>query len=171
MDFELNEDRRMLADTLSRFLTDNYGIDQRHGFVMSDDRFSREMWGRFAELGVVGALFPESAGGFGGEGDDITVVFEALGRHLVVEPFLPTLMAGTVLAKAGGHEALMESVIGGEALVALAHGEPGGRYELAHVETSANEGSDGYQLNGNKAVVLGQLFKHRPPNWCVPVVL
>ncbi|MEL7430434.1 MAG: acyl-CoA dehydrogenase family protein, partial [Pseudomonadota bacterium] len=77
MDFELNDDRRMLAETLSRFLADNYTIDKRHGFVMSDERFSREMWGRFAELGVIGALFPEEAGGFGGQGDDITVVFEA----------------------------------------------------------------------------------------------
>lgn len=155
MDFELNDDRRMLAETLSRFLSDTYTIDKRHGFVMSDERFSREMWGRFAELGVIGALFSEAAGGFGGEGDDITVVFEALGRHLVVEPFLPTLLAGTVLSQTGGQETLLEQVIGGEALIALAHGEPASRYELSHVETRATRSGDGYILDGNKAVVLG----------------
>lgn len=155
MNFELNEDRKMLSETLTRFLTDNYAIDKRHGFAMSDERFSREMWAQFAELGIIGALFPESVGGFGGEGDDLTVVFEALGRHLVVEPFLPTLLAGSVLSDVGGQEALLEQVIAGEALIAFAHGEPASRYELSHVETSAVANGDAYTLNGNKSVVLG----------------
>ena len=155
MDFQLSDDRRMLAETLSRFLADNYAIDQRHGFVMLDDRFSRDMWSKFAELGVIGALFPESAGGFGGEGDDITVVFEALGRHLVVEPFLPTLLAGSVLSDVGGHEALIENTIAGEALLALGFGEPAGRYELSHVETKAKEANGSYTITGNKSVVMG----------------
>ena len=29
---------------------------------------SDEMWGAMAELGLIGALFPEEAGGFGGAG-------------------------------------------------------------------------------------------------------
>ena len=155
MEFELNEDRRMLSDTLLRFLADNYDIEKRHGFAMSDEHFSPEMWGRFAELGVVGALFPESAGGFGGEGGDLMVVFEALGRHLVVEPFLPTLLAGTALAEVGGQEALLESVIGGENLLALAHGEPDSRYQLAQVNATATDDGGSWNVSGNKAVVLG----------------
>ena len=35
-----------------------------------------------AELGALFALSPEDAGGFGGTGFDISVVFEALGRAL-----------------------------------------------------------------------------------------
>ncbi len=155
MDFELNEDRTLLSDTLGRFLTDNYPIEKRHGFVMSDDRFSREMWGQFAELGMIGALFKEEAGGFGGHGPDLMVVFEALGRHLVVEPFLPTLLAGTALAGAGSQENLIEHVIAGEAMIALAHGEPASRYELSHVETQAEKTGGAYAITGNKAVVLG----------------
>ncbi|MEM9278247.1 MAG: acyl-CoA dehydrogenase [Pseudomonadota bacterium] len=155
MNFELNEDRRLLSETLSRFLADNYDIDKRHGFAMSDERFSREMWGRFAELGMIGALFEESAGGFGGEGADLMVVFEALGRHLVVEPFLPTLLAGSVLAKTGNHGDLLESVIGGEALLALAHGEPDSRYELSKVSASAEASGENWSISGDKAIVLG----------------
>ena len=111
MDFELNEDRRMLSETLARFLADNYDIEKRHGFVMSDERFSREMWAKFAELGIIGALFSEESGGFGGAGDDLMVVFEALGKHLVVEPFLPTLLAGSLISAVGNqewHASLME---------------------------------------------------------------
>ena len=157
MDFELNEDRRLLAETLSRFLTDNYGIDTRHGIAMSEERFSRDLWQQFAELGIIGALFSEEAGGFGGDGDDLMVVFEALGRHLVVEPFLPTLMAGTVLAGCGdAHSELIGEVIEGSKLIAFGHGEPGSRYDLEHVDAKATKGSDDvWQISCHKAVVLG----------------
>jgi len=53
VDFDLSEDRRMLSDTLARFLGDNYTIEKRHEFAGSDGGFSREMWGRFAELGII----------------------------------------------------------------------------------------------------------------------
>lgn len=155
MDFALNDDRRMLSETLERFLTDNYDLEKRHGFAMQEGGFSAEMWSEFSKLGIIGALFDAEAGGFGGEGADLMVVFEALGKHLVVEPFLPTLLAGTVLAKTGGNEALIESIIEGEALVALAHGEPASRYELNLVETVAKQESDNWLISGNKSVVLG----------------
>jgi len=155
MDFELSEERTLLSDTLKRFLEDNYDIDKRHGFVMTDDRFSKQIWAQFAELGMIGALFKEDAGGFGGHGADLMVVFEALGRHLVVEPFLPTLLAGTALASTSGQEGLIEQVISGEAMIALAHGEPMGRYELSHVTTTAEKDGDTFKISGDKAVVLG----------------
>lgn len=155
MDFELNEDRRLLSETLTHFLSDNYGIEQRHGHAMADDRFSREMWAKFAELGMIGVMFSEDTGGFGGEGVDLMVLFESLGRHLVVEPFLPTLLAGSVLSGTGGQNDLLEEVIGGAKLIALAHGEPDSRYELAQVSTKAEKAGSGWQLTGRKAVVLG----------------
>lgn len=155
MDFELNEDRRMLSDTLLRFLDDNYDIEKRHGFAMSDDHYSADMWKQFAELGIIGALFPEDVGGFGGEGADIMVVFEALGRSLVLEPFLPSLLAGTVLVETGGAPELLEAVIAGQSKIALAHGEPGGHYELSNVSTAASKADEGWIIDGDKAVVIG----------------
>jgi alkylation response protein AidB-like acyl-CoA dehydrogenase len=157
MDFALSDDRRMLAETLGRFLKDNYPLDKRHEFARSPEGFSRDMWAKFAELGVIGALFDESAGGFGGDGDDLMVVFEALGRALVVEPFLPTLLAGSLIADLGSpsHKTMLEAVISGETLVALAHGEPQSRYELAHVATHAVEAEGGFAVTGHKSVVLG----------------
>lgn len=155
MDFKLNDDRRMLAETLERFLADNYDIEKRHGYAMHDGGFSSEMWSQFAELGVIGALFDESAGGFGGEGADLMVLFEALGRHLVVEPFLPTLMAGSVLANTGNNRDLIESTISGEAMLALAHGEPASRYEISNLTASAENKGDDWLVTGEKSVVLG----------------
>lgn len=157
MDFSLNDDRRMLSDTLSRFLNDQYSIEKRHEFAAGDEGFSREIWSQFAELGIIGALFSEEKGGFGGEGEDIAVVFEQLGRSLVVEPFLPSLLAGSVLGEMGNQaqQELLEKIISGEVLVAFAHGEPNSRYEIERVATLATNGDKGWVLNGSKSIVLG----------------
>jgi alkylation response protein AidB-like acyl-CoA dehydrogenase len=153
MDFHHSEDRQMLADTLGRYLQQRYPIDTRNRISGSEEGWSREHWAALAELGIVGALFGEEAGGFGGTGFDLAAVFEPLGRALVVEPFLGALMAGRALAKAGGQDALLGDVIAGTTLVAFAHEEPQSRYDLADVETKAARSGDGWALTGRKAVV------------------
>jgi hypothetical protein len=155
MNFQHTEDRRMLADTLNRFVHEQYGFATRDTLARSDSGFSRELWVRFAELGIVGALFKEADGGFGGAGFDIAVVFESLGRGLVIEPFLGALVVGYALAHAGGdaQKALIASLIEGHAVTALAHDEPGSHYELTRVSTRAVRGSNGWVLTGAKTVV------------------
>ena len=83
MNFQHTEDRRMLADTLNRFVAEQYGFNTRDTIARSTAGFSADMWQRFAGLGVIGALFDEADGGFGGAGFDVAVAFEALGRGLV----------------------------------------------------------------------------------------
>jgi alkylation response protein AidB-like acyl-CoA dehydrogenase len=160
MNFQHTEDRRMLADTLNRFVGEQYGFDTRDRIARSAQGFSTEMWTRFAELGIIGALFDEADGGFGGGGFDIAVVFESLGRGLVVEPFLDTLIVGRAIAKSGtdAQKTALGELIDGSRIVALAHGEPDSHYELARVTTRARRGNVGngsaaWQLNGAKAVV------------------
>ncbi|WP_266181374.1 acyl-CoA dehydrogenase family protein [Dyella humicola] len=155
MNFQHTEDRQMLADTLNRFVTEQYGFATRDRIAQSPDGFSKELWSRFAELGIIGALFNEADGGFGGDGFDIAVVFESLGRGLVVEPFLGTLIAGHAIARAGNatQKALLAKLIEGTALATLAHDEPGSHYELSKVSTRAVRGADGWVLTGAKAVV------------------
>ncbi|WP_042266574.1 acyl-CoA dehydrogenase family protein [Paraburkholderia heleia] len=155
MDFQHTEDRRMLADTLNRFITEQYGFHARDTIARSDAGFSADMWRRFAELGVIGALFDEADGGFGGAGFDVAVVFEALGRGLVVEPFLDTLIVGRALAHAGSEaqRARIASFVDGSQIAALAHDEPGSHYEDARVATRAEKSGDGWVLQGAKGVV------------------
>jgi alkylation response protein AidB-like acyl-CoA dehydrogenase len=100
MNFEHTEERRMLADSLNRFIAEQYGFETRDRIAASSHGYSSEMWARFAGLGVIGALLREEDGGFGGSGFDIAVVFEALGRGLVVEPFLGSAVLAAA-AKSG----------------------------------------------------------------------
>ncbi|SAK61980.1 acyl-CoA dehydrogenase domain-containing protein [Caballeronia fortuita] len=155
MDFQHTEDRRMLADSLNRFIVEQYGFDARNKIARSQEGFSRDMWRRFCELGIIGAFFDDSVGGFGGDGFDVSVVFEALGRGLVVEPFLDALIVGRALAHAGDEKqrALIAKMIEGDVIAAFAHDEPGSHYELARVNTRAARHGDGWTLNGVKSVV------------------
>ncbi|WP_028228174.1 acyl-CoA dehydrogenase family protein [Paraburkholderia ferrariae] len=155
MNFQHTEDRRMLADTLNRFVAEQYGFATRDTIARSAEGFSADMWRRFAELGVIGALFPEAQGGFGGAGFDVSVVFESLGRGLVVEPFLDTLIVGRALAHAGNEaqQAHIASLIDGSQIAAFAHDEPGSHYEASRVTTRAAKHGGGWVLNGAKGVV------------------
>ena len=156
MNFEHTEDRRMLADSMGRFLREQYPFEARNKIIKSEQGWSSDVWKEMAELGVIGALFGEADGGFGGGSFDIAVVFEQLGRGLVVEPLFGTFLAGTVIAAAGNETQRqgLSDVIAGTRILAFAHGEPDAGYEMARVTTRASRNGDRWVLNGSKAVVL-----------------
>ena len=155
MNFQHTEDRRMLADSLNRYLSENNSIERRHQSAEGTLGYSTSLYTGLAELGAIGALFPEEAGGFGGSGFDVSLVFECLGRNLAVEPMLGALVVGQALIAAGtdAQRALLEGIVSGGAVAALAHDEPGSHYELSHVAMTATQTANGWVLNGSKAVV------------------
>jgi hypothetical protein len=156
MNFNPSEDRRMLADSLDRYVSEQYSIETRHEISATAQGYSPKQWAKFAELGIIGALFTEEQGGFGGTGFDIAVVFESLGRGLVVEPFLASaVLAGSVIAYAGNdaQKALIEEIIAGDLIATLAHEEAASHYVLNRVTTRATRDGDHYVIDGAKAVV------------------
>jgi len=155
MNFQHTEDRRMLADSLDRFIAEQYGFSERDRIARSDEGFDAARWSQLAEIGALGALFPEDVGGFGGAGFDVAVVFESLGKGLVVEPFLGALIVGRAIAQAGteGQKERIASLIDGSTVAALAHEEPGSHHEPTLVGTRAERSGDGWVLKGAKAVV------------------
>ncbi|MFC5514035.1 acyl-CoA dehydrogenase family protein [Massilia jejuensis] len=156
MNFEHTEERRMLADSLNRFIAERYGFETRNRIAADAQGYSPEMWNHFAELGVIGALMREEDGGFGGGGFDIAVVFEALGRGLVLEPLLASaVLAGEAIAAAGSdaQRGLLEGIADGSTIASFAHDEPDTHYELARVGLAARRDGDGWVLDGVKSVV------------------
>jgi alkylation response protein AidB-like acyl-CoA dehydrogenase len=155
MNFQHTEDRRMLADSLNRYISEKNSIERRHTSAGGTFGYSKEVYAGLAELGTIGALFPEDAGGFGGTGFDVSVVFECLGRNLAVEPLLGALVVGQALIAAGtdAQRAQLEAIVAGGTVAALAHDEPGSHYELTHVAMTATQTTNGWVLNGAKAVV------------------
>ena len=157
MDFSFTEEQTLLRNMVQSFVQDNYDFDSRMKIVRSDDGMSREIWGQFAELGLLAAPFSEDMGGLDGGPIEIMVIMEELGRGLVVEPYLPTVvLCGGILNRHGSDaqkEAHLAGIIGGEDIWALGYSEPQSRFNPADVLTSAKADGDGYVLNGTKAVV------------------
>ena len=88
---------------------------------------------------------------------DNMVVMEEIGRALVVEPYLQTVVIGGGFlkhAKPAGAEELIGKIIAGDAIIAFAYAEPQGRYNLANLVTVARKDGAGWVINGHKAVVV-----------------
>src|SRR5579883_2414762 len=152
-----SDEQKLLADSVARFLEKEYGFEARRAAAASEDGFSRAMWQRFAELGWLGIGVPEALGGLGGGAVETAIVMEGIGRHLVVEPYFPTVVLGAGLLRLAGaaFAAQLGAVAEGRLRLAFAHSEPRARFALSHVETRAERTGSGFRLTGRKAVVLG----------------
>lgn len=155
MDFNHSEERQMLGDTITRWVMNDYPLKARLEAGVSELGYAPDRLAALAELGVIGALFGEDADGFGGAGFDLAVVFEGLGKGLVIEPLLPALLAGSILENAGNdaQKALLEPVIEGSKTLAFAHFEGDDGDDPRWIETTAKKGADGWNISGHKAVV------------------
>jgi pimeloyl-CoA dehydrogenase small subunit len=159
MDFSFTEEQSMLRDTVASYLADHYSFDQRRAALAKEPGWSPAIWKAFAEeLGILGAPFSEELGGLGGGPVENMIVMEEMGKALVVEPYLGTVVIGGGFLKHSGHAGAAEligQIIAGEAIFAFAYAEPQGRYNLADLKTTAKKDGAGYVLNGHKAVVIG----------------
>ncbi|MCW3475362.1 acyl-CoA dehydrogenase family protein [Limobrevibacterium gyesilva] len=158
MDFDFSDDQRLLKDSVDRLIADRYDFEQRKKYANEPDGWSRDMWARYAELGLLGLPFPEAAGGFGGGPVETMTVMEAFGRGLVLEPYFATVTLGGGLLRHAGSErqqaALLPQVAAGELKLAFAHVERQSRYDLQDVGVTATRDGAGWLLNGEKSVVL-----------------
>jgi alkylation response protein AidB-like acyl-CoA dehydrogenase len=155
MNFDYSEEQQLLADSVRRFLARDYEFETRKKIVASAPGCSAQAWGTFAEMGLTGLPFPAEHGGFGGGAVDLMGVMEAFGEALVVEPYLPTVMAGRIVARSPLAPKILPAVIEGKMKLAFAHGEKGARYDLSSVKTAARRSGAGWMLEGEKAAVVG----------------
>jgi len=158
MNFELSEEQRLLAESVGRYLNDQYGFEERKQIVRSDSGANEAVWKQLAEMGVLSIPFSEAAGGIGGGAVDMMSAMQAVGSALVVEPVLATLLAGRLIDRAGSapqQSELLANVIDGSRKLAFAHTEDGARYRLSQVAMTATRSGAGWTLSGLKRVVLG----------------
>ena len=139
MDFNYSEEQQLLKDSVEKFLQKNYSFETRREIIAARQGISATAWEGFGSLGLLGLPIPPEHDGFGGNAVDTMIVMEALGRYLVVEPYLQTVVLGASTIVLGGSEAqrriLLPSIVSGSIKLAFAHGEPGARFSLNHVET------------------------------------
>ncbi len=160
MDFNVSDDQRLLRDSVDRMLGDAYDdFGKRRAYAAEPDGFSRALWQRYAELGLLGLPFAEADGGFGGGPVETMLVMEAFGRALALEPYLPTVLLGGGILRLAGSDAQrrahVPSIIDGSRRLAFAQAERQSRYDLHDVATTARAEPEGWILDGAKDLVLG----------------
>lgn len=159
MDLSLSEEQRMLGDAAGRFVAGRYSFEARRAILQSNEGFSREVWREFADLGWLGLNISEEFGGLGASAVETSVVMEAFGRALVVEPYLETaVIAANLIGALGSQQqkqALLPPIAEGRSILAFAHVEPQARYNLEDVAATARRSGGGWTISGRKDVVLG----------------
>ncbi len=156
MDFDLTDDQRLLAESVSRFVSDRYGdFEARKAHRAGPRGYGAANWATLAEMGLLGLTLPEEMGGFGGGPVETLLVMEQFGRGLVLEPYLATVVLGLgLLRRVPGQEALCAQAAAGEVTLAFAHQERQARHDLHDVATAARPEGEGWRLSGAKGVVL-----------------
>jgi pimeloyl-CoA dehydrogenase small subunit len=158
MDFALTEEQELLRHSVQRLFADHYGFDARKRYAQEPGGYSRALWARYAELGLLGLPFAEEHGGSAGGPVETMIVMEEVGRALALEPYLSTVVLAGGLLRLGGGKALCADLVpkiaGGDLMLAFAHAERQSRYDLADVAASARREGAGYVLDGAKSLVL-----------------
>ncbi len=165
MNFEFSDEQQQLADSVQKFLANEYTFEQRKLILQSPSGVSSSVWATFADMGLTAIALPEADGGFGGGATDLMAAMEACGEALVVEPLLDNIaLGGRLVSKAGSlaqRAAWLPGLIAGSVQLVFASLEPGSRYDLAPHQTTAQATGDGWVLDGEKCVVMGAATANR----------
>lgn len=158
MNFDSNEEQRLLADSVQRFVDKDYDFEHRNQIIASAEGWDSASWQALAEMGVMGLALPSEYGGFDGGAVDLMAIMEIFGAGLVVEPVLPTVLAARLVVRTGSDaqkQAVLPQVAEGTLRLAFAHLERGARFDLSHVKAEAREAGGAWTISGTKCAVLG----------------
>lgn len=153
---DFTEEHRMIAETTRQFV-DNEVVPRTDELEQHDWKLSRELIGKAAELGLIGANIPEEYGGLGLDQTSGALVGENIGRSasfattLGAESgigLLPIIYFATEAAK----QKYLPKIASGELVTAYALTEAGSGSDAMAAKATARLSEDGteYILNGEK---------------------
>ena len=166
MDFTYDDEQQALREAVRGLLATTYADHEaRRRTVATDDGFDRVLWGRLAEMGILGLPFSEADGGVGAGPVEIGIVCQELGRVLAPEPYLASIVhAGGLVAAVGSAEQkadLLGRLSAGEIVLAAADTSPGDRWASRADGVRASLSGDAWTLDGVADPVLaGDVADH-----------
>ncbi len=154
MDFSLNDEQREIQALARDFARAE--IEPHAGDWDREHRFPRELFGKLAELGLMGACVPEEYGGAGDEFISYVLVLEELSRadagvgvtvavHTSAAT-LPILMFGTDEQRSR----FVPPLARGDSIGCFALTESGSGSDAGSLRTSAEPDGDGWRITGSK---------------------
>lgn len=168
----VGEEHTMLRDQARRMLTEKSSSEAIRAMYEDGAEFDRGLWKEIAELGWLHCHVSESLGGSGAGALQLALVMEEMGRRLLTAPFLPAVMALSLLsdchetgpkpktqsdAQANGAQvqAWADGLLSGDLLATVALSEPEGIISPQDTTCEAVRQADGSTaLQGEKTHVL-----------------
>lgn len=152
----LNEDLTLLRDSARGYLMEKHPVTAfralRDAGKTQDPTALKEM----AEMGWMGILLPEEAGGVDFGCRAAGLIATEIGRNLTVVPFLSSAILSAVVLRRCGGKALAtwgSRIATGEATVAIALDE-GAKHRPDRLGATVTQDGDGLVLNGRKSMVV-----------------
>ncbi len=157
MDITLDDDQTMLQETALKFAKSALTQAQIRKLEESETGFDEAVWQEMAQMGWVGAAFPEEYGGAGVGSTELGLIVEALGQSAIPSPLFSTVIeAGMLMLRAGSTTQKSEwlpAIAEGNAVLTTALLEPGGQIGSEHIQTTLARRGNGFELSGTKLFV------------------
>ncbi len=159
MAFDLTDEQSMIKSMVERFVQDRYPLNSSAQYQKAACGFSQENWETLGELGIIGTAFSADNGGLGADDTTLSIMFEAFGYGLVVEPLIDCVFEAGRLFERGAtadlQQAWLPDLIDGSKRLALAHTEynAGDDDDWVSLRASLSEGH--YELYGEKSLIVG----------------
>jgi alkylation response protein AidB-like acyl-CoA dehydrogenase len=159
MRFTPTPEQQQLGDMVQRFLGEQYGFEVRRRILDSHEGWSREIWSKLAELGLLSLEVPEEQGGMAPAVVETLLTATATGKAMLLEPWISSAIIATVLIRELGsaqqRQEMLPAMAAAERIAVPAHFEPGSRHDLRVIATAARRsGGGGWTVKGQKSVVL-----------------
>jgi alkylation response protein AidB-like acyl-CoA dehydrogenase len=157
MNFGFNDEQELLRSTARKFFENECASETVRRLMDTPEGMTPELWGKLAEQGWLGLIFPEAYDGMGLGFVDLTVLMEEMGRAVVPGPYFSTVLLGGLAILETGSEAQKKEwlprIAGGQKRVTLAWVEPSAILGAAGVTLEAKSGGGTYTLTGTKLFV------------------
>jgi len=158
MRFTPTPEQQQLGDMVQRFLGEQYGFEARRKILDSREGWSREIWSKLAELGLLSLEVPEEQGGMAPAVVETLLTATATGKAMLLEPWISSAIIATVLIRELGsaeqRQEMLPAMAAGERIAVPAHFEPGARHDLQQIATAARRSGGAWMVKGQKSVVL-----------------
>lgn len=157
MDFSFSDDQELFRSTVRQLLADRCPPSVVR--AAWDDRSARASpaWAPLAEMGVVGLLAPEAAGGLGMDEVDLALLLEETGRAALPDPLVEhAAVAIPLLRDVGGPGDLLAAAASGDQFVGV------GLAAMTHVLAAGRAGALLLQHRDELHLVASERFTASP---------
>ncbi|MCC5988559.1 MAG: acyl-CoA/acyl-ACP dehydrogenase [Pararhodobacter sp.] len=167
MDFILNDEQKMIADTARR-IGEDFGLEYWRE-LDANKSFPAEIWQAICDAGLSAAALPQEYGGSGLGMLEVAIVVEALAASgagsTVGQLFMNNTIFGGVSLSRFASDALKQAYLpklaSGEMLFCMALTEPNSGSNSLEIETNARRDGDGFRINGRKMWITGVPQAHK----------